>query len=493
MCLFLLCIFTPLIPGVGEGFEVVEQVIRKSVIAGSWYPGDPECLRRDIEAYMSKVPAGTWRGKVIGIVSPHAGYMYSGQVASHAYKLLREKHFDTVIVIGPSHRTFFKGASIYDGDGYQTPLGIVPVDKETTEVIRSRSGMISSVPDAHRQEHSIEIQLPFLQVTLTEFKFVPVVMGTQDEKTCRALAEAITEAVKGKNALIVGSSDLSHFKGYEKTVAMDALVLDHMKKMDAKGLLQDLERGACEACGGGPIAVTMMVSERLGATGSKVLKYANSGDITGDKSSVVGYAAAVFYETDSRKHSEKEGLDREGLYVSDADRSMLLETARKSIESQFTGVKVPMPETLSSTMKKKMGAFVTIKKHGQLRGCIGYIEAIKPLYTTVTEMAKAAAFDDPRFPPLRKQEMKDLTIEVSVLTPLREIQDTTNITVGRHGIYIVKGFHAGLLLPQVAIEHNWDRITFLEETCRKAGLPVSAWKDKGTKIYVFSAEIITEE
>jgi hypothetical protein len=144
-------------------------------------------------------------------------------------------------------------------------------------------------------------------------------------------------------------------------------------------------------------------------------------------------------------------------------------------------------------MKKKMGAFVTIKKHGQLRGCIGYIEAIKPLYTTVTEMAKAAAFDDPRFPPLRKQEMKDLTIEVSVLTPLREIQDTTNITVGRHGIYIVKGFHAGLLLPQVAIEHNWDRITFLEETCRKAGLPVSAWKDKGTKIYVFSAEIITEE
>ena len=493
ICLFLLCSVIPLIPGVGEGFEVLEQVIKKSVIAGSWYPGDPERLRRDIEEYMNNVPAEACDGKIIGIVSPHAGYMYSGQVASHAYKLLRGRHFDTVIVIGPSHRTFFRGASIYGGDGYQTPLGIVPVDRETAEKIRSQSKIVSSVPGAHRQEHSVEIQLPFLQVTLTAFRFVPIVMGTQDEKTCRALAGAITEAVKGKNVLIVGSSDLSHFKGYEKTVKMDSLVLDHMRKMDSGGLLQDLERGACEACGGGPIAVTMMVSERLGATGSKVLKYANSGDITGDKSNVVGYAAAVFYEADPQKRSEKREVNTEDSYMSDADKHTLLEIARKSIESQFTGMKVPIPETISNTLKKEMGAFVTIKRRGQLRGCIGYIQAIRPLYAAVSEMAKAAAFDDPRFPPLRKEEMEDMTIEVSALTPLREIKDTKDITIGKHGIYIVKGYHAGLLLPQVATERNWDRITFLGETCRKAGLPALAWRDEGTKIYIFSAEIISEE
>ncbi|MBN2568800.1 MAG: AmmeMemoRadiSam system protein B [Deltaproteobacteria bacterium] len=493
LCLFLLFPFILLFPGMGKGIEVIEQVIKKSVIAGSWYPGNPERLRKDIEEYIDNVPAEAWDEKIIGIVSPHAGYMYSGQVAAHAYKLLMGRNFDTVVVIGPSHRAFFRGVSIYDRGGYETPLGIVPVDMETAEKIQSQSRIISFVPDAHRQEHSVEIQLPFLQVTLKKFSFVPVVMGTQDEKTCRELAGAIAEAVKGKNVLIVGSSDLSHFRGYEKTVKMDSIVLDHMKKMDFVGLLRDLERGVCEACGGGPIAVTMMVSERLGANEAKVLKYANSGDVTGDKGNVVGYTAAAFYKTDSGKHSEKKDLDKGDSGFSEADKDALLEIARKSIESEFTGLKAPMPAAMSNTLKKKMGAFVTIKKHGQLRGCIGYIEAVRPLYATVREMARAAAFDDPRFPPLSKKEMKDLTIEVSALTPLKEIKDTEDIIVGRHGIYIVKGFHSGLLLPQVAVEQNWDRTTFLEQTCRKAGLSVTAWKDKGARIYIFSADIIREE
>jgi len=477
----------------GEGVEMMEQVIRKSVIAGSWYPGNPTLLRKDIEKYIDNVTAEVPDEKVVGIVSPHAGYMYSGQVAAHAYRLLKGKFFDTVVVIGPSHRAFFRGASIYERGGYETPLGIVPIDMETAEKIRSQSGMISFVPDAHRQEHSVEIQLPFLQVALGEFSFVPVVMGVQDEKTCRELAGAIAEAVRDKDALIVGSSDLSHFRGYEKTVEMDSLVLDHMKKMDSVGLLRDLEKGACEACGGGPIAVTMMVAEKLGADGSKVLEYANSGDVTGDKGSVVGYAAAVFYKTDSGKHSEKKDLDKTYSDLSETDKDALLEIARRSIEKELTGRKGPEPEAMSDTLKKKMGAFVTIKKRGQLRGCIGHIKAIKPLYATVSEMARTAAFDDPRFPPLRKEEMKDVTIEISALTPLKEIEDVEDIIVGRHGVYIIKGFHSGLLLPQVATEHNWDRITFLEETCHKADLPATAWRDKETRVYIFSADVFGEE
>ncbi len=471
---------------------MMEQVIRKSAIAGSWYPGNPALLRKDIEKYIDNVTAEAPDEKVVGIVSPHAGYMYSGQVAAHAYRLLKGKIYDTVVVIGPSHRAFFKGASIYDRGGYETPLGIVPVDMETAEKIRSQSGMISFVPDAHRQEHSVEIQLPFLQVALGEFSFVPVVMGVQDEKTCRELAGAIAEAVKDKDALIVGSSDLSHFKGYEKTVKMDFLVLDHMKKMDPGGLLEDLEKGACEACGGGPIAVTMMVAEQLGADGSKVLEYANSGDVTGDRGSVVGYAAAVFYETGG-KHSEKKDLNKTDSDLSEADKDALLEIARKSIENELAGRKAPAPEAISDTLKKKMGAFVTIKKRGQLRGCIGHIKALKPLHATVSEMARAAAFDDPRFPPLRKEEMTDLTIEVSALTPLKGIENAEDIIVGRHGIYIIKGFRSGLLLPQVAAEHNWDSVTFLEETCHKAGLPSGAWRDKRTGIYIFSADVFGEE
>ncbi len=472
---------------------MMEQDTRKSLIAGSWYPGNPGRLRGDIEKYLDNVPALMSDERVIAIVSPHAGYTYSGQVAAHAYKRITGQKFDAVVVIGPSHRAFFTGASIYDRGGYETPLGIVPVDIEMAERIGSQSRMISFHPDAHRQEHSVEIQLPFLQVALGEFSFVPIVMGMQDEKTCRELAGAIAEALKGRKALIVGSSDLSHFKGYDATVKMDSRVLDRMKKLDSEGLLRDLRKGSCEACGGGPIAVTIMAAEQLGADGSSVLDYANSGDVTGDRSSVVGYAAAVFYQTDSHKKSGEMDSEKTGFGLTEADRNKLLEIARSSIESKLAGGSKPDVEVQSEILKKNMGAFVTLKKRGQLRGCIGYIKAIRPLYETVSEMARAAAFDDPRFPPLGKKEMVELAIEISVLTSLKEIKDTGDIVVGRHGLHIVKGFQSGLLLPQVATEHDWDRATFLEETCRKAGLHAGAWKDKGTKIYIFSADVFGED
>jgi len=487
LCLFVVCLLMPLSSGQGEGIKIVEQGIRKSLIAGSWYPGNPGRLRSDIEKYLDRVPAMAVHERVIAVVSPHAGYAYSGQVAAHAYKPIEGRRFDTVVVIGPSHRTFFKGASIYGGGGYETPLGVVPIDRETARRIESRSDMVSFTPDAHRQEHSVEIQLPFLQVVLGAFRFVPIVMGVQDEKTCRELAGAVAGALEGREALIVGSSDLSHFKEYERAVELDSLVLDHMKKMDSAGLLRDLRKGACEACGGGPIAVTMMAAQQMGADGSRVVNYQNSGDVTGDRSSVVGYAAAVFYRT------ERDGdREHEDEVLGTADRERLLQIARDSIASGLAGGGTPQVTVESNVLKEPMGAFVTLKKRGQLRGCIGYIKAMKPLFETVSEMAQAAAFDDPRFPPLKEGEMDDLAIEISVLTPLQEIADIEDIVVGRHGIYIVRGFQSGLLLPQVATEHRWDRVTFLKETCHKAGLSGNAWRDKETKIYIFSAHVFGE-
>jgi uncharacterized protein, PH0010 family len=468
--------------------------VRESVIAGSWYPGDPEILASEIDDFLKNVPAQPLDGRVAALIVPHAGYIYSGQIAAHSYKHVEGKTFDVVIVIGPSHRAYFQGASIYNKGGYKTPLGIVPVDVDLANRIIAQSPMISFVPSAHSEEHSVEIQLPFLQVALGEFNFVPIVMGDQDRHICGELAEAIYKSASDKRILIVGSSDLSHFHAYGKAVKLDSVALDHIKRMAADGLLNDLKSGLCEACGGGPMAVAMMVAKRLGADRPKLLKYANSGDVTGDKGSVVGYASAVFYKDNAAepvKDKKRAGID---MGLSEAERNKLLEIARKTIESRLAGKKTTEFRLLESvTLNEKRGGFVTLHKHGQLRGCIGYIEAKKPLYRTIEEMAQAAAFNDPRFPPLIREELNDLSIEISVLTPLREIKDINEIEIGVHGIYLIKGFYSGLLLPQVATQYKWDRLTFLKETCHKAGLPSNAWKDKDTRIYIFSADIFGED
>jgi MEMO1 family protein len=270
------------------------NTLRKSVIAGSWYPGNPSILRRDIENYFNSVPDLKLQGEIVGLIAPHAGYVYSGQTAANAYKFLRGKKYDVVVVVGPSHRVAFHGVSVFSKGGYETPLGIVPVAEEFAQEIKSISKVTVDIPDAHRQEHSVEIQLPFLQVALGDFTFIPLVMGDQDEKTCQELAKAIYKASLGKKILIVGSSDLSHFYNYNIAKKIDAVALEFLRNNDAVGLLRAMENGEVEACGGGPMSVTMLVSHMMNANKAYLLKYANSGDVSGDKSSVVGYAAAVY-------------------------------------------------------------------------------------------------------------------------------------------------------------------------------------------------------
>ena len=272
------------------------EKIRPPVIAGSWYPADPSVLRRDISGYFSRVPdIHLEKDHIIGLIAPHAGYMYSGQVAAYAYKLVCGKKYDTVILIGPSHRVAFSGVSIYSRGAYETPLGIVPIDEPLAADIKKADKIVVDFTDAHTQEHSLEIQLPFLQVALESFSFVPLVMGDQSPSMCRRLAEAIYPAVKGRSVLIVGSTDLSHFHNDKKARDLDGIVLDYVKNFNPEGLLEGLYMNKTEACGGGPMAVTMLISQKLGANQSRLLKYANSGDITGDKKSVVGYMSAVCY------------------------------------------------------------------------------------------------------------------------------------------------------------------------------------------------------
>ena len=269
--------------------------IRKSIIAGSWYPGKPDVLRADIEKYFTAVNLKL-KGDIKALIAPHAGYIYSGQIAAYAYNLIRNEKYDTVIVVGPSHRVAFHGVSVFLGGGYETPLGVVPVDEVMGRKIISLNKDVQEIPAAHTSEHSIEIQLPFLQVALGNFSFVPLVMGDQSERTCQNLAQVIHETAGDKRVLIVGSSDLSHFHDYQKAVKIDSVSIKYLETADAEGLLENLSAGKTEACGGGPMAASILTAKKMGALKANVLKYANSGDVTGDKTSVVGYVSAVYYQ-----------------------------------------------------------------------------------------------------------------------------------------------------------------------------------------------------
>lgn len=269
--------------------------IRKSVIAGSWYPGDPALLKSDILNYIKNVPDREFSGDILGLVVPHAGYIYSGQVAAHAYKLIQGRKYDAVILIGPSHRVAFQGVSLYGQGAYETPLGRVLVDEELACQMRRISSIIIDFPESHLREHSLEIQLPFLQVVLGDFSFVPLVMGDQDAVTCKMLADVIARVAGDCRILIVASSDLSHFHDYRNALHLDGIVLKNIQDNDAEGLLRNLAQNKAEACGGGPMAAALMACRKLGAGKTMLLQYANSGDVTGDRNSVVGYASAVYY------------------------------------------------------------------------------------------------------------------------------------------------------------------------------------------------------
>jgi len=470
------------------------EEVRESVIAGTWYPSSPSDLRAQIEHFLAEVPERQAQGRLIALVAPHAGYRYSGQVAAHGYKLLQEAKFDSVIVLAPSHHMRFSGVSVYDRGGFRTPLGVVPLDRDMITDLMKREESIRSLPEAHGKEHSLEIQLPFLQVVLPGFKLVPLVMGEQDMKTCEKLAEALFQCTRGKSALVVASSDLSHFHSYDEARKLDQKVVERLSAFDPKGLHEKLAAGECEACGGGPMVTSMLYARKVGADRGQVLQYANSGDATGiqnDPRGVVGYVSAAFWIAAPEKQpssgaEEKVGVD---LGLSRSEKTLLHQIARESIEARCRGTQPPKRRIESAKLKELRGAFVTLHKHGKLRGCIGHITGRSPLAETVAEMAVAAAFQDPRFPPLDVGELDQIDIEISVLTPLERLQNPEDIQIGRQGLVMKKGPRSGLLLPQVATEQGWDRRAFLENACIKAGLPPDAWKDGDTEIYVFSADV----
>lgn len=490
---------------VSTGESGASGEVRSPVVAGAFYPGDPDVLARDVDQYLEAATPPTVGGELLAIISPHAGYMYSGGVAAHAYAYLKNREFDSVIVVAPSHRYPVRGASVFDGAGYETPLGVVDVDRDLVAAITDASKGIVYEPRAHASEHSLEVQVPFLQRTLREFLIVPVIMGDQSEGRATLLAKQIAGAVRqsGRRVLLVASTDLSHYHNHSTAVELDSRIIDRVNAFDPEGLLAALASGECEACGGGPTAVVMMAARELGADVASVVKYATSGDVTGDRSQVVGYMAAVLLRSESPDAGDaplEDGAGKSEGTISSAPRTglapeekrALLELARGSIEAALAGRNLPRATLESEALDAKSGAFVTLHKQGRLRGCIGYIEAVKPLRLAVSDMAIQAAFHDPRFPPVVLEELPELHVEISVLSPLEKVADVSEIEVGKHGLVIEDGRARGLLLPQVPVEYGWDRDTFLEHTCMKAGLPPDRWRSEGVTITKFTAEVFAE-
>ena len=270
--------------------------IRKSIIAGSWYPGHPETLTDDISTYMQEASIPDIGHKPAAIISPHAGYIYSGPVAAYAYKTLLGHDYSTVVVISPSHRAYFPFVSVWSKGGFETPLGIIDVDEALCDKILKSTGTIKDDQRAHTAEHALEIQLPFLQTVLGSFSLCPLIMGQQDYPLCEALADTLAKEIDNPDdVLLVASSDLSHFHSSKKAELMDSKVARRIEDFDAAGLSRDLEGSQSEACGGGPIVTALLYAKAIGRTSTKVLRYAHSGHITGDNASVVGYLAAAIY------------------------------------------------------------------------------------------------------------------------------------------------------------------------------------------------------
>ena len=277
--------------------------IREPSVSGTFYPDNPKTLKKNIEDYLDNASIDSLDKEIVGLISPHAGYMYSGQVAAYGYKAIMGLHYETVIVIAPSHRSRFEGVAVIEKGGYRTPLGVVQIDEELIREVVNLKTVVRPNLDAHRGEHSLEVQIPFLQVVLKDFNLVPLIMGSQDPAFCEVLVESLYESIKktNKKVLVVGSTDLSHYYPYAEAVDLDTIVRQRLEAFDIKGLQNDFWKGTCEACGAGPVLSTMMLSKKLGATQSKVLKYANSGDVSGDKSGVVGYISCVFMLDNQRK------------------------------------------------------------------------------------------------------------------------------------------------------------------------------------------------
>lgn len=473
-----LCILTAI--GVSAGLALAAENIKRASFAGQFYERDPARLAAMVDdALVRTAPAAAPEGKLVALISPHAGYLYSGLTAASAYAFARRRPVETVVIIGPSHQVAFRGCSVWPDGGFETPLGTARVDKDLARAVMKASGF-RFVPEAFAKEHSIEVQVPFVQRAFPGASIVPVVMGAQTRRTIERLADALEKAARGRDVLVVASTDLSHFLPQEEAEARDAATVSLIRSLDTEALIRRTEAGDNVMCGGGPVVTALLLAKKAGRPRIEVLRRTDSSGFGGP---VVGYlAAAVLSDAPPGPGP---------LLLTDDDKAALLRLARSSVAAFVDRREIVEDRTGNPKFLAGRGVFVTLKKRGELRGCVGFAEPSAPLGQAVIRAAALAASQDSRFPPVEPAELDDLRIELSVLTALEEVADPKSVKVGRHGLVVTQGDKKGLLLPQVPAENGWDRPTFLRQACLKAGLPPDAWR-RGAKLQTFEAVVFHE-
>jgi AmmeMemoRadiSam system protein B/AmmeMemoRadiSam system protein A len=480
-------------------------------VAGKFYPGDAKVLRANIAGYLEKAVLPEIDGEIVAAIVPHAGHVYSGPIAAYAYRAIAKQErkriaagaeqLEAVVVLAFSHRGGYADVSVYHSGALATPLGNADVNEVVAREFMSADSRLSSNKQVFIGEHSAEVQIPFLQTALPDIPIVPVMFGCQGPAYVEAVVKGLEEVAENHRIVVVATTDLSHYEPYEKANAIDGATVNEILKGDSKemGRYAGVRRGAM--CGPGPTLAAISYAENLGAE-PVLLKYSNSGDTAGGKDAVVGYTSIIFVRRDKSQRNENsklpdheiESVKQEDDYLTEENKQELLVLARKSVESIVRDKKITWPEEPSSERLKENGAaFVTIHKNGRLRGCIGRMEAIEPLYRTVARMAASAAVQDPRFPPVRPEELDDIHIEISVNTPLRSVSGPDEIVLGKHGVVVSNGSRQGVFLPQVASETGWTKEEFLSNLCsHKAGLAPDAYKN-GARLFVFTSIVFEEE
>jgi AmmeMemoRadiSam system protein B/AmmeMemoRadiSam system protein A len=477
------------------------KVVLRSSLAGTWYSDDAEALREQIESFFQKAKVESIEN-VIALILPHAGYKYSGQTAVCGLKTT-DKKYERIIVIGPSHRIRMEEIlSVPRVTHYETPLGQTPLDVEFINKLLKYS-IFQNVPQAHQYEHSVQIELPLLQYGRKDFKFVPIVAGSCSLQTIDK-AGNILRSLVDEGTLVVASSDFVHYGRShlyvpftenipEQIKELDMRAYEYIAALDAKGFLEYKYKTGVTICGSVPIAVLLsMLQEPAKA---ELIKYTTSGELTNDFSNSVSYLSIAFSGSWQKNPEIKPQADNPELELTEDDKKQLLALARKTIVSALRTQRVPQASELgvsiSDAMSCPRAAFVTLKKHSQLRGCIGDIFPQRPLYKSVIRNAINACVNDRRFLPVTEEECNDITIEISALTAPEPVASADDIRIGLDGVVLSKDGRSAVFLPQVAPEQGWDVNQMLTQLSLKAQLPADAWKE-GASFLVFQADVFGE-
>ncbi len=476
----------------GQNMDRSEDFDRQPAVAGQFYPATRAQLEKELKSYFDNAQQ-LLVDQPQALIVPHAGYVFSGQVAASAFRQLdRNRKFKHIFLIGSSHTMYFTGAAVYSRGAFITPLGRVAIDSLAGELLKNHDVLIDDVKP-HLKEHSLEVQLPFLQYWLkNEFSIVPIVIGGESQATISLLAEALEPYFTPENLFVI-SSDFSHYPSYDDArrtdddMAKAILTNSPVEFMKAKVRNENagIDDLATAMCGWTSGLTLLKITEGKSNVNYQTIMYRNSGDSPyGSKDRVVGYWAIAAIQQASKPD----------FNLTEQGKRELLILARKTITSHLLGQKFSPPDesSLPDALKANAGAFVTLHNHGRLRGCIGNFSTTPPLYRVVMAMAISAATEDYRFESVTLDELKDIDIEISVLTPMKRINNINEIELGRHGIYIRKGVHSGTFLPQVATETQWSLEEFLGHCARdKAGIGWEGWRN--AEIYTYEAIVFDEK